>query len=296
MAISRVTQNMMSERSLSSLRAVSSRMAEAQERLSSGRQLNRPSDSPAGTTSAMRLRASASDQAQYARNAEDGLAWLGQSDSALSSMLEQTRRARELAVQASSGVAMSPQSREAIATELDQLRGSLLTSANSTYLGRPLFGGVTSGPTAYDASGAFTGTPGAVSRAVSDGRGVRVNVDGPDVFGPDGANLFDGLSALAAAVRAGDSAGVASGQNAIDAVMSRMTTSLAEVGSRYSRVERAVQAAGDAKLQMETTLSAIVDIDMPQAVVELQMQEMAYQAALGATARVVQPSLLDFLR
>ncbi|CAN5337420.1 hypothetical protein BH23ACT9_BH23ACT9_24200 [soil metagenome] len=44
------------------------------------------------------------------------------------------------------------------------------------------------------------------------------------------------------------------------------------------------------------TRSAIARIDMPETIMELQMQEVAYQAALGATARVLQPSLLDFLR
>ena len=37
-------------------------------------------------------------------------------------------------------------------------------------------------------------------------------------------------------------------------------------------------------------------LDLPRTIVDLQMQEVAYKAALGATARVVQPSLLDFLR
>jgi flagellar hook-associated protein 3 FlgL len=37
-------------------------------------------------------------------------------------------------------------------------------------------------------------------------------------------------------------------------------------------------------------------VDLPATIVELQMQEVAYQAALGATARAIQPSLMDFLR
>jgi flagellar hook-associated protein 3 FlgL len=37
-------------------------------------------------------------------------------------------------------------------------------------------------------------------------------------------------------------------------------------------------------------------VDLPSALVDLQLQEMAYQAALGATAKALQPTLLDFLR
>ena len=47
---------------------------------------------------------------------------------------------------------------------------------------------------------------------------------------------------------------------------------------------------------MTNSLAEVENIDLPKTIVELQMQEVAYKAALGATARVVQPSLLDFLR
>ena len=80
MTINRVTQNMMMDRSYLSLQTGLSRLAKTQEQLSTGRILNRPSDSPTDTTSAMRMRASLADEKQYVRNAEDGLGRLGQID------------------------------------------------------------------------------------------------------------------------------------------------------------------------------------------------------------------------
>ena len=56
------------------------------------------------------------------------------------------------------------------------------------------------------------------------------------------------------------------------------------------------QAADDAVLNVSKTLSDVEDIDLPQTITELQLQQTAYQAALAAGARVMQPSLLDFLR
>ena len=45
------------------------------------------------------------------------------------------------------------------------------------------------------------------------------------------------------------------------------------------------------------SLGSLVDVlDLPKTILELQLQSVAYQAALGATARVIQPTLLDFLR
>ncbi len=49
-------------------------------------------------------------------------------------------------------------------------------------------------------------------------------------------------------------------------------------------------------MDLTSRLTDVEDVDMPSTIVALQTQQVAYQAALGATAKVVQPSLLDFLR
>lgn len=77
----RVTQTMLSQRSLEGMQLGLGRLARTQEQLSTGRLINRPSDDPTGATSAMRVRSSIADAQQHARNAEDGLGWLGQVDS-----------------------------------------------------------------------------------------------------------------------------------------------------------------------------------------------------------------------
>ena len=303
MAITRVTQNMMMERSLGSLQSGLSRLAKTQEQLSTGRVLNRPSDSPTDTTSAMRLRSSLTDQAQFKRNAEDGLGWLGQADSTLTSSLDQVRRARNLALEGANATNTGPTAREALAAEVDQLRESLIQSANTTYLGRPIFGGNSAGDTAYTFDAVdpgvpvtFTGQAGQVKRTVSDGVEVQVNVNGPDVFGPAGATLFEDLAALSTALRSGDANGIRAGITALDTGMQRITNTLAEVGTKTNRIETSLSKIEDATLSMTSSLTAIENVDLPRAMIDLQMNEVAYQAALAGTARVMQPSLLDFLR
>jgi flagellar hook-associated protein 3 FlgL len=61
-------------------------------------------------------------------------------------------------------------------------------------------------------------------------------------------------------------------------------------------VQTAIQAAADTELRLRTSLSSVENADLPKTIVDLQMQQVAYQATLGATAKVIQPSLLDFLR
>lgn len=296
MPIQRVTQNMLTDRSVGALQTGLSKLARLQEQLSTGRILNRPSDSPTDTTSAMRIRSSMADVKQYGRNANDGNGWLGQIDSALTSANNQVLRARDLALAGANQGVAGPTAREALAAEIDQIRGGLIDTANSSYLGRPVFGGVTAGPKAYDATGTYIGTPGAVNRTVSAGSTIRVDVEGTQAFGPTGDSVFDHLDALSTALRAGDQAGISASITALNADRDRITTTQTDVGTRQIRVEAAIQAAADEELKLSTSLSSVENADLPKVIVDLQMQQVAYQASLGATSRVMQPSLLDFLR
>lgn len=296
MTITRVTQNMMMDRSYAALQISQGRLAKTQEQLSTGRVLNRPSDSPTDTTSAMRMRSSIAEQHQFQRNAEDGLGWLGTIDSTLTSVIGQVSRAKNLGIQAVNAVSMNPAARDALATEIDQLREQLISEANTTYLGRPVFGGVVPGTTAYDASGSFVGVAGTVQRAVAPGTKVQVNVNGPDAFGPAGASVMDNLADLSNAIRSGDVAGIQTQLANLDVAHTRVTSTLADVGTKYNRLDRAVQGAQDNVLSLTGSLSEIENVDLAKATLDLGMYEVAYKAGLSATARLVQPSLADFLR
>ena len=146
MSTPRITQRLMVERSLTSMQSGMSRLARSQEQLSTGRLINRPSDSPTGTNDAMRLRAQLAGDAQHSRNASDGLSYLGQTDTTLTSMVDNVRRARDLVVQGASTGSAGPDARAAIAAELKQIKESLVALANTEHMGRPLFGGTTAGP------------------------------------------------------------------------------------------------------------------------------------------------------
>jgi flagellar hook-associated protein 3 FlgL len=287
---------MMSNGSVTAMQTSLSRLAKLQEQLATGRVLNRPSDSPTDTTSAMRIRSSLADVQQYGRNAEDGNGWLSTIDSALTGANDEVLRARDLALQGANAGAVGPEARAALAAEVDQIRESLINTANTNYLGRPVFGGVTAGPEAYDATGAYVGVPGAVNRTIGEGTTVRVDVAGDVAFGSPGSSVFDHLTALSTALRAGDQAAITAGIADLDSDRTRITTTQAEVGSRQNRVQAAVQMASDTGLRLRSSLSEVENADLPKTIVDLQMQQVAYQASLGATARVMQPSLLDFLR
>lgn len=118
------------------------------------------------------------------------------------------------------------------------------------------------------------------------------------MFGATPDSVFDHLTALAAALRSGDptGTGLKSAIADLDSDGKRITNVQADIGGRTVRVERASKVAADSQLSLTSALSEVENTDLAKATVDLGLQEVAYKAALGATSRVLQPSLLDFLR
>jgi flagellar hook-associated protein 3 FlgL len=292
----RVTHRSIQTSSLANLQANLTKMAKLQEQFSSGRLINRPSDDPAGTVTALQVRADNRTNDQYLRNIDSGIGWLATTDSALTQSLSVLRRARELTLQGSSTGSQGQQAREAIAAEVEGIRETLLGLANTTYNGRPVFGGTTNGGIAFDRqTGGWVGDANEIQRRVADGTDVVINVDGYALFGDGVTSVFALLDDIAAHLK--DSPEDLAGDLAqLDAISERLLSTLADVGTRYGRLETLKLSATDRLIELKSQLSNVESIDLPETVVKLQMQEVAYQAALAATARAIQPTLLDFLR
>src|SRR5919112_3062393 len=157
----RITQRAVALTSLQGLNRNLDALGKLQTQLTSGRLINAPSDSPTGTNRAMQTRSEQAAVAQQARNISDAQSWLDQTDSTLRTMLETTRRVRDLTVQGLNGGALTDEARQALSVEVTSLREGLLALANTKSQGRPLFGGITAGPVAYDtATGGYVGVVG----------------------------------------------------------------------------------------------------------------------------------------
>jgi flagellar hook-associated protein 3 FlgL len=292
----RVTTNSITTQVLANLHRNMARGGQLQEQLSSGKTINRPSDSPTGTVSSMQLRGDQRTMEQYSRNADDGIAWLSTLDTTLTGALTQVNRVRDLTLQGLSSGTTSAESREALAVEIDSIREGLIATANTKYLDRPVFGGTTAGGLAYDGAGTYVGDSGQVTRTVGNDVKVRVDTSGEEAFGTGANQLFTVLQGISDGLRANDTDAVGTGMAKLDVAGDTIKMKLADVGARYNRVSQMQQTAVDRILTLKTQRSDIEDVDLPQAIMEMQLQETAYQAALAATAKVIQPSLMDFLR
>lgn len=296
MAVTRVTERSISATVLNNLQNNITKIGSIQERMSSGKQISKASDNPGGTVSSMQFRSDKAAQQQYSRNADDGLGWLGAADTALASMVERVNRVRDLTLQGvSTGNYGSADSREALATEVDDIRDALVNLANTAYTNRPVFGGTTAGTQAYDLSGTYLGDDGTVVRTVGDNTKVRVDIDGPTAFGTGSEQLFSVLKDIADNMR--DNPGnLGASLDSLDKASGNLRAAQASVGARYNQITQMQQIAEDRVLSLTTQQSNVEDIDLPMTIMELQLQQTAYQAALAATAKVIQPSLVDFLK
>ena len=290
----RVTHRGLYTGSLANLQTNLSRVQEVQEQLSSGKIIDQPSDSPSGAGAALKHRQDISRGEQLVRNADDGLGWLATADSAITEGLTMMNRMRELMVQGNNSV-IGDTARNAIAAEIEGLRDALLNTANTRYLDRPVFSGTADVADAYDATGAFQGDAGIVQRSLRPGVAVKVNVTGEAVYGPAGADIFATLTDIADHLRT-DPSQLTADLATFDGHFDRMQNAIAEVGARYNQVETLRSKSEEDILISKNSLSEIEDVDFPATIVEMQLRETAYQAALSATSRAIQPSLLDFLR
>ena len=295
----RVTPTTMHRTVVEGLQGSLGRLQRVQAELASGRRINRYSDAPADASAAMRLRAEESDWTSYARQADDGVAVLNTQDQALRSASTLLRRARELAVAGASSI-LSPAEREAMAAEIEGIRDQLVGVANITYQGRSVFAGFgTRTVSGAPGSWAYAGDDGALRRRVTPDLTVQVNGDGRAIFG-FGAGRTDVLTTLdqlAGDVRAGDTARLGSTDlDAVDDRLQAVLEGLAVVGARTRLVEDA-RDAGAAQLGTITEhRSSLEDVDLAASVLQMELSQNAYQAALAAAGRLSLPTLADFLR
>ncbi|MEU4239310.1 flagellin [Actinoplanes sp. NPDC026619] len=299
---SRVTGTSMTTKALGDLQRSLARGQKLQSQISGGKQLTRPSDSPTGTVTSLQLRGEVRATQQYSRNSNDGLGWLGTIQDTLGDASSEIIRVRDLTVQALN-TANDSGSRQALADEIDNIRDQLLGQANTKYMDRPVFGGTTPGAAAYTVDHAtgtatFAGNTNPTTRTVGPNAKVRIESSGPEAFGQPGTDteLFTVLKKISDDIKSGDATSLNKSLENLDSAHDLLKSALSDVGARYNRIEQMKQSADDHLLSVSSQLSDIEDVDLPKAIMELQIQQTSYQAALAATAKVIQPSLIDFLR
>jgi flagellar hook-associated protein 3 FlgL len=290
----RITNAMTSRTVLADIENVQQQLTQAQERLSSGKQLTKPSDDPFGTSRALLFRGELSANKQYQSNVNEANAWLATTDTALGSISDDAARARDLLLQGANG-SMSQTDRDAIADELDQLVDSIKTAGNTQYAGNYVFAGTKTSTQPFAIGGAdtYAGDTSAISRQIGQGVTMQVNVTGDAAVSP----VLAAIRQAAIDLRAGGTPGNlgTTDLDALDAASDGISETRAIVGARQNRLTAATSRLQQIEQAQTQQLSDTEDADMAQTMIDFSTQSAVYQAALKAGANLIQPSLMNFL-
>lgn len=313
----RITNSILYRTTLANVSRQRERLAVRQEQAASGLRVNRPSDDPAAVRTASVLKAALSANEQFGRNVTQSRSRVQGMESALANVNELLVTLRDRVLQGANDPTGDAAAN--LAQDVEQIHGSLLAEGNTTVGGSHVFSGYASQTPPFAVAGPFVdGSPSPVTSFAGDrnelvvqideGVSTRVTLNGQRVFMGDAdgdgnvdagrADVFD----VAADVR--DALLLPQDQrgDALRATLARIDTAIEQVGAERSRVGaidtklvRQQELLADRELRLTEGLSDAQDADAVEVFSDLVSQEAALQASLGATARVIQPTLMNFL-
>lgn len=308
----RVTQSMLSQNMLRNLSSSYNKMGKLQEQLNTGKKVTRPSDDPVTVMKGMGYGMQVDKVEQYQKNMGEVNNWLDSSDDALDGVGQVLQRLKELATNASNTGAMTEIDRKAIETEIGQLREHLQDVANTKVGDKHIFSGSMTDkplynknldvdnpdptkrdkPIGFEKGDSFKSN---VEIEVFDGVNLRVSTDVNKMFS-DIDGLLEKINDLTATGSSVDGNSFGKLITDIDGQMDAVLTKRADIGARLNRAElmhnRLEMQEGAAKKQR----SQNEDVDYEKTITDLITSESIHRATLSVGARIMQPSLMDFLR
>jgi len=139
------------------------------------------------------------------------------------------------------------------------------------------------------------GDKGDINIIVGENVEIGINANGEELFLSE-INIFEVLREFKVGLETNNSDMISGQLGLLDDALDQLLNVRAGVGAKLNQLEAMENHWADFKPNIEHMLSDTEDADILKTVTDLANQETAYQASLAAAARVIQPSLIDFLR
>lgn len=324
----RITNNMMISKLMLNLNRNMLRMDKTMLQASTGKKYHLPSDNPVAITKSMKIKTDLSQMEQYKKNVDDVVSFLETTELAIKGMGDALSKIRELTVQASNGV-LTVEERVKIQEEMAELKNQIVTLGNTTYAGQYIFSGKSSDKPLleYDSANQTykynvdlvdkyvpTEMDDKILFEVGINDRIAINTLGfelfdlavPDPTDPDDKNrscsagdsvgLIDFISEIEGYLQADDDEKLTGALEKIDQFINVNLTARAQVGAKVNRMELVQNRIADDKINFTNLQSEIEDADLAEVYMNLLTEENVYRSSLSIGARIIQPSLLDFLR
>ena len=305
----RITQSMMVNNIENNLSNDLQSMQTAENQESTGLAVTLPSDNPLATSQIMSLNTSISMQGMYYSNMQSASSFLCTTDSALSDPVSSLQQVQSLVTEGANGTE-NASDLQSLGEQVNQIIGQLVQSGNAINGSQYVFGGTqtTTPPlaTTTDASGNITavtyqGNSGQINYEVAQGVQMPVNTNGDDLFQVTGntttgnTNMFNTLIAIKNDMENDDTTDLSSMLSQIDDIADNVQSQQAVVGAQEDRLNSAMTRNQNDNTSMTTALANLQDVDIDQAAVDFSEKSNVYQAALEVAAKVITPTLVDYL-
>ncbi|HMM68961.1 MAG TPA: flagellar hook-associated protein FlgL [Gudongella oleilytica] len=300
----RITNKTLATNFLNNLNRNLTQMSKYQNQLSSGKVVTRASDDPMLVSKIMDLRNNIGMNTQYNSNISDTIGWVETQDGALNGATAILQRVRELIIYGANGT-LSASDRAAIKDEVVQNVEGLRDVLNTNFDGRYIFAGQNTKtiPFKFTEAEGLTYDPANdknIMREIGQGINVEIITSSKEVAG----DASDGLGALLknviSSLNSTDPAEIEklSGEllGKLDEKIESMLSLRSRIGAINNRLEASKSRNETENLNLNTLLSQREDIDIAEKFMEYNVMSTVYQASLAAGSKILQPSLLDYLR
>ncbi len=303
----RITDNMMVGNMLENLRNNKENLNKLNQQLSSGKQFNKPSDDPIKVTTSMDFDTKINNYKQYQKDVNNAKSFLQTTENALSDSGKVLQRANELAVYGAND-SLNSEDRKNMAAEVKELRNELISIGNSKLGQDYIFSGQATDKKALKVNSSYDPTANTppdnqyvnyegdhnnINRKINDDNSMKVNINADQAFKDSVEtlnNMYEDLNNGASGEKI--SSHISEIQNGLD----KNTGLRAEVGAKINRLDLIENRIDDDLLNTKRLNSKNEDVDIAKIVTDLKMSENVYQASLSSASRVIQPSLVDFLK
>ncbi len=300
----RITQESINRTTLSNIKLNFKKVQDIQEKLSSGKQINRPSDDPSGTRKVLGLKSEDLQIQQFLDSTETAKEQINFTSIALENIQEILSKVKELTVQASSDT-LGQSERKIIAGELNELLESVLQFSNMDNNGRYVFSGTKTLATPFsvtrDSNGrissvSYNGNNEEIKYQIGPNMFIQVNSPGGTLFQDN--KIFTTLVSLRDKLEATifDSSAFSGLKKTLNTASDTLATEITRFGARANRLEVTKNRLESSQAALKELISLNEDADIASLVMSLKQQENVLQSSLSTGAKIIQPTLLDFLR
>jgi flagellar hook-associated protein 3 FlgL len=291
----RITSFMIFNQMTRSLQERINDMSIQSERLSTGKKINKPSDDVFGMINAMSYKVTINQIEQYTKSIDEADSQLSLTDTIMSSVSDALTRARELAVEASTGT-QTPANRASIAQEIASLRDEVFRLSQTRFRDKYIFSGYKTDTQPFDTSFNYVGDTNKINVLIDTDTTVAMNITGDEAFSYGGATFFNTLDDLYNALMNNDVTEIRNSITPIDDDLAQVANVRADVGARMNYIDRVKSTHEDRDTTMRMLLSNTEDTDIAETVSELTKIQYALESLRASGAQVLSQSLMDFLQ